>query len=102
MNLGAHMSIAGGMHRALERGRSIGCNTVQLFVKNTNQWRARKLGVDEVGLGLAAFSFLVSDERFFDRPMVLETPKGPDDANDIRNLAVLRRLRRTVRGGTSR
>ena len=36
----------------------------------------------------------MNDERFFDRPMVLETPKGPDDSNDIRNLALLRRLRR--------
>jgi deoxyribonuclease-4 len=281
MNLGAHMSIAGGMHRALERGRSIGCNAVQLFVHGTNQWkmrslagaeierfrrerelfapnfilahasylvnlaspdrtilsrslecfldemnRARSLGIpylvvhpgshrgtgatagvkrvaaslDEVlsasgasgpdillettagqgdslgcsfdqlariiagtranaslgvcfdtahvfaagydlrtkrayeetmrsfddaiglgrlkafhlndsrrelgsrvdrheqigagALGLAAFSLLVNDERFIDRPMVLETPKGTDDSNDIRNLAVLRGLRR--------
>ena len=281
MNLGAHMSIAGGMHRALERGRSIECNAVQLFVKNTNQWRTRKLGPGEIAhfreemsmfapnfilahssylvnlasndkrilaksiegfleemqrssalgipylvvhpgshrgageaagvkriassldeilsatgvsgpeillettagqgdslgatfdqlariigavrangligvcfdtchvfaagydlrtkrayeetirafdltvglkrlkafhvndsrkelgsrvdrhahigegaLGLKAFSFLMNDERFFDRPMVLETPKGPDDSNDIRNLALLRGLRR--------
>jgi deoxyribonuclease-4 len=284
MNLGAHMSIAGGMHRALERGRSIGCNAVQLFVHGTNQWkmrslagaeierfrrerelfapnfilahasylvnlaspdrtilsrslecfldemnRARSLGIpylvvhpgshrgtgatagvkrvaaslDEVlsasgasgpdillettagqgdslgcsfdqlariiaatrandslgvcfdtchvfaagydlrtkrayertvrsfddaiglgrlkafhlndsrrelgsrvdrheqigagALGLGAFSLLVNDERFFDRPLVLETPKGPDDSNDIRNLALLRWLRRTRR-----
>jgi len=48
MNLGAHMSIAGGVHRALEHARSIGCNAVQLFVKNTNQWRARKLGAAEI------------------------------------------------------
>lgn len=43
MNLGAHMSIAGGLPLALERGRSIGCGSVQLFVKNRNQWRARPL-----------------------------------------------------------
>ena len=43
MNLGAHMSIAGGLPLALERGRSIGCGAVQLFVKNRNQWRARPL-----------------------------------------------------------
>lgn len=48
MNLGAHMSIAGGMHRALERGTRIGCNAVQLFVKNTNQWRTRKLPREEI------------------------------------------------------
>jgi len=48
VNLGAHMSIAGGMNRALEHGRSIGCDAVQLFVKNTTQWRTRTLGVDEI------------------------------------------------------
>ena len=44
-------------------------------------------------LGLGAFSLLVNDDRFFDRPMILETPKGPDDRMDIRNLEVLRGLR---------
>lgn len=43
MNLGAHMSIAGGLPLALERGKSIGCNAVQLFVKNRNQWRSHPL-----------------------------------------------------------
>ena len=43
MNLGAHMSIAGGLPLALERGSSIGCNAVQLFVKNRNQWRSHPL-----------------------------------------------------------
>ncbi|HVO76782.1 MAG TPA: deoxyribonuclease IV [Candidatus Bathyarchaeia archaeon] len=54
MNFGAHMSIAGGMHRALERGRAIGCDAVQLFVKNTNQWRMRSLDEREIGLFAAA------------------------------------------------
>lgn len=47
MNLGAHMSIAGGAHRALEHGLRIGCSAVQIFVKSTNQWRARPLRADE-------------------------------------------------------
>jgi len=38
--LGAHMSIAGGVHRAIERARSIGCSTMQIFVKNNMQWFA--------------------------------------------------------------
>lgn len=37
------MSIAGGLVRALERGQSVGCETVQIFTKNNNQWRARDL-----------------------------------------------------------
>ncbi len=41
--LGAHMSAAGGCHRALERGHECGCECVQLFSKNNNQWRAKEL-----------------------------------------------------------
>jgi deoxyribonuclease-4 len=46
-DLGAHMSIAGGLHRALERGRALDCFAVQIFVKNQRQWAARPLGDDE-------------------------------------------------------
>ena len=46
--LGAHMSIAGGLHLALERGQALGCFAVQIFVKNQRQWAARPLGDDEV------------------------------------------------------
>lgn len=38
LHLGAHMSIAGGVHAAFARGASIGCSTMQVFVKNNNQW----------------------------------------------------------------
>jgi deoxyribonuclease-4 len=40
---GAHMSIAGGYHRALLAARAQGCDTVQLFTKNANQWAAKEL-----------------------------------------------------------
>jgi deoxyribonuclease IV len=39
--LGAHMSTAGGPSKALERGRSIGCTAIQIFVKNNMQWFAK-------------------------------------------------------------
>jgi deoxyribonuclease-4 len=42
--LGAHLSIAGGMHRALEAALRLGCDAVQVFVKNQRQWRAAALG----------------------------------------------------------
>jgi deoxyribonuclease-4 len=38
MKFGAHMSTGGGVWKALERGVSIGCDIVQLFVKNNMQW----------------------------------------------------------------
>jgi deoxyribonuclease IV len=46
--LGAHMSIAGGLHLALERGHALACGAVQVFVKNQRQWAAPPLGADEV------------------------------------------------------
>src|SRR6059036_4061890 len=46
--LGAHMSIAGGLDLAIERGVAIGCTAIQIFDKSNNQWAARPLGDDEV------------------------------------------------------
>src|SRR6059036_784844 len=46
--LGAHMSIAGGVDLAIERGASIGCSAIQIFNKSNNQWAARPLTDDEV------------------------------------------------------
>ncbi len=45
---GAHMSIAGGVSRAFDRGEAIGCDTIQLFTKNNRQWKAPPLKPDEV------------------------------------------------------
>src|ERR1041384_4571445 len=38
MFFGAHMSSSGGPSKALERGVGIGCEIVQIFVKNNMQW----------------------------------------------------------------
>ncbi len=46
--LGAHMSISGGPHMAIERGCSIQCTAMQIFVKNNMQWFARPLTNDEI------------------------------------------------------
>lgn len=48
--LGAHMSIEGGLYRALERGESIGCGAVQLFTRNNSRWAARDLMEAEISL----------------------------------------------------
>lgn len=42
------MSIAGGVHTAVERGISIGCTTMQMFVKNNNQWRGKELSDEDI------------------------------------------------------
>src|SRR5437016_10084219 len=47
--LGAHMSIAGGVQMSIQRGCSIGCSAMQMFVKNNMQWFARPLTRQEIG-----------------------------------------------------
>jgi len=46
--LGAHMSVAGGLPRAVERGIAHGCEAMQIFAKNANQWRGRELPREEI------------------------------------------------------
>ena len=41
--LGAHVSIAGGFHKAIEEGQKIDCNAVQIFTKSNRQWKAKPI-----------------------------------------------------------
>ncbi|MGE5141027.1 MAG: deoxyribonuclease IV [Rudaea sp.] len=43
MRIGAHVSIAGGADLAVDRGIELGCEAIQIFTKNNNQWRAAPL-----------------------------------------------------------
>lgn len=45
---GAHMSISGGVENAPERGSSVGCNSIQIFTKNSNQWESKPLTVEGI------------------------------------------------------
>ncbi len=75
---GAHMSIAGGMDQAVLRARLVGCDALQVFTKNNNQWRAAPFRDGEV-------------EAF--RRLLAETGIGPVVAHDgyLINLAARRR-----------
>lgn len=46
--LGAHMSIAGGLHNAIARGVTAGSTALQIFTKNASQWRAKPLEDDAI------------------------------------------------------
>ena len=48
--LGAHLSIAGGLPRAVDRAVASKCEALQIFTKSAGQWRARPLPDDEVVL----------------------------------------------------
>ncbi len=48
MLFGAHESIAGGVFNAIYRGQKATCDTIQMFNKSNNQWRAKILTDEEI------------------------------------------------------
>ena len=56
--LGAHMSIAGGYHKAVETAARSGCNCVQIFTKNNSQWRGKPITDEDAEKFQAALSEL--------------------------------------------
>lgn len=46
--IGFHAPIAGGLHNALLKARSLDCDTVQIFSRNPRGWMARPLTDEEV------------------------------------------------------
>lgn len=48
MILGAHVSIAGGISKSVERAFEIGCETFQIFTKNQMQWKIPVLKDSEI------------------------------------------------------
>ena len=89
MNLGAHMSIAGGIWKALERGQEENCRVIQVFTKSNNQWRAAKLTDEDCRL------FRETSERLGVRAALahdsyLINLASPDDALWKRSVASFR------------
>jgi len=76
---GAHLSVAGGLHKAPEAATALGMNTVQVFTSNPNAWAAKQLDPAAV----AAFKKAVADHavRFpTSHDSYLINLAAPDDA----------------------
>jgi deoxyribonuclease-4 len=50
IRLGVHVSISGGIYKAVERARTLGCTTMQIFSHNPRGWALKGLDDDEVYL----------------------------------------------------
>jgi deoxyribonuclease IV len=80
-----------------EFDRIVGLNRIKCFHLNDSQ---KDLGsrvdrhshIGQGCIGLEGFRLLVNDPRFADLPMIIETPKGDDMAEDVQNLSLLRSL----------
>jgi deoxyribonuclease-4 len=48
LRIGAHMSVAGGVSKAVDRAEAHGCEALQIFTKNGNRWQGPPLDPVEV------------------------------------------------------
>jgi deoxyribonuclease IV len=90
-------------------GRSVGLEKLRVWhlndsVRPLGSRVDRHAGIGAGQMGLEPFRHLVNDSRFRDLPMILETPKGIEDGEDLdaRNLAVLLQLVRPKRASRKR
>ncbi|WP_322512565.1 deoxyribonuclease IV [Chloroflexus sp.] len=80
-----------------ELDRLVGLERVKCFHLNDSQKDVgsrvdRHAHIGQGCIGVEAFRLLVNDPRFANLPMIIETPKGEDMAEDRMNLALLRSL----------
>ncbi|MGZ5313066.1 MAG: deoxyribonuclease IV [Solirubrobacterales bacterium] len=47
MLIGAHVSTAGGLRNAVERGTALGCDSIQIFNQSPRMWRPTNYGEDD-------------------------------------------------------
>ncbi len=57
MLIGAHVSTAGGLDKAIERGTELDCKSIQIFNQSPRMWRPTKYGPDD----FAAFREAMTD-----------------------------------------
>ncbi|MEX2107763.1 MAG: deoxyribonuclease IV [Solirubrobacterales bacterium] len=57
MLVGAHVSTAGGLDKAIERGTELGCESIQIFNQSPRMWRPTKYGAED----FAAFRETMAD-----------------------------------------
>lgn len=67
MLFGAHMSTSGGAYRAFERAAEVGCDTMQIFVKNNNRWYSKELTDKEIE------KFKLNREKYEVEPVIAHT-----------------------------
>ncbi len=54
MLIGAHVSTAGGLEKAIERGAELGCESIQVFHQSPRMWRPTKYGPEDFAAFRAA------------------------------------------------
>lgn len=97
--LGAHVSIAGGIHNAVDRGVKSGCGVIQLFTQNSNQWKGKAVSDADAALfrdkfAASGLSDVVSHDIY-----LINLASAPGEVRDKSLIAFREELERCARLG---
>jgi deoxyribonuclease-4 len=87
--LGAHMSIAGGLHLAVDRAIAAGCGVLQVFTRNSNQWKGKPISDADVTLFREKFAASALHEVVSHDIYLINLAAAPGDVRD-KSLAAFR------------
>jgi deoxyribonuclease-4 len=82
MKFGAHMSTSGGVWKALERGTSLDCEIIQLFVKNNMQWFGKPPQPDDLAQYANELARCKFSAVFGHTGYLINLGAGPSDNRD--------------------
>jgi len=89
MRIGAHISIAGGISKSIERAKAVGCEAVQIFSGNPRGWKINPFDPEE----LKRFHLLCHQEDI--RPVIIHSPylinlAAPDETIYLKSMVAFR------------
>lgn len=89
--LGSHLSIAGGIHKAIEAAEALRCDCVQVFTKNQRQWKAPPLTDEQVELFAKAMTSIGwTGERVVSHNSYLVNMASPDPEGWEKSVCLMR------------
>lgn len=97
--LGAHMSIAGGLHLAIDRAVAAGCGVLQIFTRNSNQWRGKQISDADCDLFRRKFAASGLHEIISHDIYLINLAATPGDVRDKSLLAFRDELETCARLG---
>jgi deoxyribonuclease-4 len=87
--LGAHMSISGGLHLAIDRAVAAGCGALQIFTRNSNQWKGKPVSEADAELFHSKFAVSGMHEIISHDIYLINLAAPPGDTRD-KSLAAFR------------
>lgn len=87
--LGAHMSISGGLHNAIDRAVAAGCGVLQIFTRNSNQWKGKPVSEADATLFKEKFAASGLYEVISHDIYLINLASPPGDTRD-KSLAAFR------------